>query len=156
MVGEFFFCWNSLKWFFCRFDWSRFSCFCHISCHITTRWRRGFHAKMCFKKSALYQSDRAGPGSNHNCRTCTNAVNDVVWECFCSEMVRKKTIDTDDDNDVAVRVDLMRIEKGDVLVLNTLKRGYRLGRFTLNGENDVFVHPGTVQPWSAQKDGISI
>lgn len=61
-------------------------------------------------------------------------------------MVRKKTIDTDDDNDVAVRVDLMRIEKGDVLVLNTLKRGYRLGRFTLNGENDVFVHPGTVQP----------
>ena len=49
----------------------------------------------------------------------------------------------DDDNDVAVRVDLMRVEAGDgetiLAVLNDLNLEYRYVKFTLNGENDVFV-----------------
>lgn len=52
-------------------------------------------------------------------------------------------MNTDDDNDTAVRLELMHIkeEKVEMLlpVLNTLNNKYRYVKFTLNKDNDVFV-----------------
>lgn len=49
---------------------------------------------------------------------------------------------TDDDNDVAVRVELMHVEEEKVEmllpVLNDFNNRYRYGKFTLNSENDIY------------------
>lgn len=67
----------------------------------------------------------------------------VQFPLAYSAPVDIRFMSTDDDNDVAVRVDLMRVEESDVEailpVLNGFNIKYRYAKFTLNGENDVFV-----------------
>ncbi|MBQ7886276.1 MAG: YbjN domain-containing protein [Clostridia bacterium] len=68
---------------------------------------------------------------------------EVNFPLSCSAPVQIRFISADDDNDVAVRVDLMRVEedKAEAIlpVLNGFNIKYRYAKFTLNAENDVFV-----------------
>lgn len=67
----------------------------------------------------------------------------VLFPLKCSAPVEIRFISTDNDNDVAVRVDLMRVGKEQtdavLTVLNKLNRKYRYAKFTLNSEDDVTV-----------------
>ena len=67
----------------------------------------------------------------------------VLFPLKCRAPVEIRFISTDNDNDVAVRVDLMRVGKEQtdavLTVLNKLNRKYRYAKFTLNSEDDVTV-----------------
>ena len=52
-------------------------------------------------------------------------------------------VSTDDDNDVAVRVDLMRVKEDEIEallpLLNRFNNKFRYAKFTLDDENDIFI-----------------
>ena len=67
---------------------------------------------------------------------------EVNFPLMYSAPIQMRFISTDDDNDVAVRIDLMRVpgEKTDTVLqlINDFNNKYRYAKFILNDDNDVY------------------